>query len=703
MKKLIVILFLLTIAVFSNNEGEKKVENPLLVEWKTPFGTPPFDLVKNEHFMPAFLEGMKKHREEVDAIINNIEEPTFANTIEAFEKTGQILDKVSGVFFHLSGAHTNPEIQKISQELSPLLSKHSDDINLNPKLFERIKILFNKIDKLNLSAEQKTLLDKYYKNFVRSGADLNEADKEKLRKINEELSLNSLKFRENVLKETNAFELIIDKEEDLSGLPPSAIQAALEEAHKRGYENKWVFTLQAPSMRPIMLYSDKRELREKLFKASSLKANNNNEFDNKKIVEQMVLLRLKRANLLGYKTHADFVLERYMAKDPNTVYDFLMKIWEPALKKAKIELEELTAIAKKEGNNEPLTPWDWSYYAEKLKKEKYDLDEEMLRPYFRIENVIDGLFTVVNKLYGFTFTERKDIPTYHPDVRVFEMKEANGDHVGIIYTDYFPRESKRAGAWMDNYRNQSNIAGEYVSPIVFNTGNFTKPTKDKPALITFGEVETMFHEFGHALHGLLSKVTYPSLSGTNVAWDFVELPSQIMEHWVSEPQVLKMFAKHYETGEPMPDELIEKIQKVSKFNQGFATVSYLSASLLDMNYHTVAQEKPISVDDFENELFEKLGLMPEIGVRYRSTFFSHIFAGGYSSGYYSYIWAEVLDTDAFDAFKENGIFDSKTAAAFRNNILSKGGTEEAMTLYKRFRGKEPNVEGLLKRRGLIEE
>jgi len=395
MKKLIVILFLLTIAVFSNNEGEKKVENPLLVEWKTPFGTPPFDLVKNEHFMPAFLEGMKKHREEVDAIINNIEEPTFANTIEAFEKTGQILDKVSGVFFHLSGAHTNPEIQKISQELSPLLSKHSDDINLNPKLFERIKILFNKIDKLNLSAEQKTLLDKYYKNFVRSGADLNEADKEKLRKINEELSLNSLKFRENVLKETNAFELIIDKEEDLSGLPPSAIQAALEEAHKRGYENKWVFTLQAPSMRPIMLYSDKRELREKLFKASSLKANNNNEFDNKKIVEQMVLLRLKRANLLGYKTHADFVLERYMAKDPNTVYDFLMKIWEPALKKAKIELEELTAIAKKEGNNEPLAPWDWSYYAEKLKKEKYDLDEEMLRPYFRIENVIDGLFTVV--------------------------------------------------------------------------------------------------------------------------------------------------------------------------------------------------------------------------------------------------------------------------------------------------------------------
>ncbi|MHC1737715.1 MAG: M3 family metallopeptidase [Ignavibacteriaceae bacterium] len=703
MQKLIIILFLLTTAVFSNNEGEKKVENPLLTEWKTPFGTPPFDKIKNEHFMPAFLEGMKEQKDEMHAILNNPAEPTFDNTITAFEKSGKLLDKVSGVFFHLTGALTNPEIQKISQDLSPLLSKHSDDISLNPKLFERIKKLYGKKDNMNLTDEQKTLLDKYYKNFVRSGANLNDADKDKLRKINEELSLASLKFRENVLKETNSFELVIDKEEDLAGLPVSAIEAAKEEALKRGYENKWVFTLQAPSMRPIMLYSDKRELREKLFIASSMKANNDNEFDNKKIVEQMVLLRLKRANLLGYKTHADFVLDRYMAKTPKTVYDFLMKIWEPGLAKAKIELAELTEIAKKEGHNEPIAPWDWSYYAEKLKKEKYDLDEEMLRPYFKIENVIDGLFTVVNKLYGFTFVERKDIVTYHPDVRVFEMKEANGDHIGIIYTDYFPRESKRAGAWMDNYRTQSNVDGEYITPIVFNTGNFTKPTSDKPALITFGEVETMFHEFGHALHGLLSKVTYPSMSGTNVAWDFVELPSQIMEHWVSEPQVLKMFAKHYETGEPMPDELIAKIQKVSKFNQGFATVSYLSASLLDMNYHTVATEKEIKTQEFENELFEKLGLMPEIGVRYRSTFFSHIFAGGYSSGYYSYIWAEVLDTDAFDAFKEHGIFDRTTSKSFRDNILSRGGTEEPMILYKRFRGSEPKVEGLLKNRGLIPE
>lgn len=703
MKIFLVFILSLTInTVISAGDGIKSA-NPFLVEWKTPFQTPPFDQIKNEHFKPAFIEGMKLHKEEVEAIINNTSEPTFANTIDAFEKSGQVLDKVIGVFFHLAGANTSPEIQNISMEVSPLLSKHSDDITLNPKLFERIKYLYDKKEKLNLTTEQKTLLDKYYRDFIKNGANLNEPDKEKLRKLNEELSLSSLKFRENVLKETNSFELLIEDEKDLSGLPQTSIEAAKFAAKQKGHSDKWLFTLHAPSYRPFIQYCDNRELREKMFKASTMRANNDNEFDNKKIVEKMVMLRLQKANLLGYKTHANFILDEYMAKSPENVFEFLLKIWEPALKKAKKEAGELTVLAAKEGNTSKLEPWDWSYYAEKLKKEKYNFDEEQLRPYFKLENVIKGLFTVVNKLYGLKIEERKDISVYHPDVRVFELKESSGKHIGIIYTDYFPRESKRAGAWSNNFRFQSNINGEFVYPICYNTCNFTKPTEEKPALLTLDEVETLFHEFGHALHGLLSNVTYPTFSGTKVAWDFVELPSQIMEHWVTEPEVLKMYAKHFETGETMPDELIEKIKEVSKFNQGFATVSYLSAALLDMNYHSVDSEKPIITAEFEKDLFNRLGLMPEIGIRYPSTIFSHIFAGGYSSGYYSYIWAEVLDTDAFDAFKETGIFDQKIALSFRENILSKGGSEDPMVLYKRFRGSEPKVEGILKRRGLIEE
>ncbi|HPI38018.1 MAG TPA: M3 family metallopeptidase [Ignavibacteriaceae bacterium] len=703
MKRLFILVMSFAFAAQLSAKEIKESDNPLLVEWKTPFNTPPFSLIKTEHFKPAFIEGMKQQIAEVDAIINNDAEPTFENTIDAFEQSGKTLEKVAGVFFHLTNANTSPELQSIYREMSPLLSKHSDDISLNPKLFERIKYLHNNQSKLKLTKEQTTLLDKYYKNFVRSGANLNDADKEKLMKINEELSMASLKFREHVLNETNNFELIIDNEKNLSGLPQSSIDAAKLAAKEKGYEDKWLFSLQAPSYRPFVIYSDNRELREKMFKASTMRANNNNENDNKSIVEKMVLLRLQRANLLGYKTHADFILDEYMAKNPKTVYDFLLQIWKPALTKAKKELAELQTLAAKEGFNSKIQPWDWSYYSEKLKKEKYDFDEEMLRPYFKLENVIDGLFTVVNKLYGLKIEERNDIDVYHHDVRVFEIKEADGKHVGIIYTDYYPRESKRAGAWSNNFRYQSNLNGEYIYPICFNTCNLTKPTEDSPSLLTLDEVETLFHEFGHALHGLLSNVTYPSFSGTNVAWDFVELPSQIMEHWVSEPEVLKMYAKHYKTGETMPDELIEKIKAVSKYNQGFATVSYLSAALLDMDYHTVAKEMPIKTDEFEKNLFDKLGLMPEIGVRYTSTIFSHIFAGGYSSGYYSYIWAEVLDTDAFEAFKEKGVFDQTVANSFRKNILAKGGSEEPMVLYKKFRGSEPKVEGILKKRGLIEE
>jgi peptidyl-dipeptidase Dcp len=686
--------------IFFTPKENVSSDNPFFVEWKTPFQTPPFDLIKTEHFMPAFLEGMKLQKAEVENIVNNPKEPTFQNTIEAMENTGRLLNNVSGVFYHLSGANTTPEIQKLAAELSPIFSKHNDDISLNPKLFERIKKIYDNRKSLKLNSEQKTLLEKYYRDFIKSGANLNEEDKNKLRKLNEELSMLSLKFRDNVLKETNAFLLIIDNEKDLAGLPPSVVEAAKEDAKRKGHEGKWVFTLQQPSYRPFMMYSEKRDLREKLYMASTLKANNNNENDNKKIVEQMVRLRLQKANLLGYKSHAAFIQDEYMSKNPEKVYDFLMRLWEPALKVAKKEVVELQELVKRDGNEFTIKPWDWSFYAEKLKKEKYDLDEEMLRPYFKLENVIDGLFTVVKKLYGFQIVERKDISTFHPDVKVFEIKEADGKHIGIIYTDYFPRDSKRAGAWSNNFRQQSNIGGKFVTPICFNTGNFSKPTQENPALLTLDEVETMFHEFGHALHGLLSNLTYPSLSGTSVAWDFVELPSQIMENWVTEPEVLKLFAKHYKTGEVMPNELIEKIQKSRKFNQGFATVSYLTASLLDMDYHSITKAQPIDVEKFEENLAIRLELLPEIGVRYRSTFFSHIFAGGYSAGYYSYIWAEVLDSDAFEAFKEKGLFDKETAKLFRENILSKGGSEDPMALYVKFRGKEPSIEPLLKKRGL---
>lgn len=699
MKRILLILLGLPLMIMATS-AEKDKANPFFMEWKTPYKTPPFDKIKTEHFKPAFIEGMEIQKEEVNAIVENREEPTFENTIDALEKSGKLLSNVGGVFYHLTGANTNPELQKIYSEVAPMLSQHGDDINMNPQLFERIKKLHSKKASLNLTSEQKTLLDKLYRDFVKSGANLSEEDKAKLRKLNEELTMLSLKFRNNLLQETNSFVLVIDNEKDLAGLPPTAIAAAKEDAKRKGYEGKWVFTLQAPSVAAFMTYSDIRELREKMYLANTLKCNHNNEYDNKKIVEQMVKLRLEKAKLLGYKSHAAFTQDEYMAKNPEAVYDFLMKIWEPAIKVAKNEVAELQKLADRDGKNFQLKPWDMAYYSEKLKREKYDLDDEMLRPYFKLENVIDGLFMVVNKLYGLKIDERKDIPVYHPDVRVFEIKEADGKHIGIIYTDYFPRDSKRSGAWSNNFRAQSNIAGEFITPIVYNTCNFSKPTEDHPSLLKLDEVQTLFHEFGHALHGLLSNLTYPSLSGTSVAWDFVELPSQIMENWVTEPEVLKMFAKHYKTGETIPTALIEKISKAEKFNQGYATTSYLTATLLDMDYHSITEEQPVDIEKFEKKLAERIGVLPEIGVRYRSTFFQHIFAGGYSAGYYSYIWAEVLDSDAFQAFKEKGLFDKQTAFAFRENILSKGGSEDPMELYVKFRGKKPTVEALLKKRGL---
>ncbi|MBC7363623.1 MAG: M3 family metallopeptidase [Candidatus Aminicenantes bacterium] len=675
--------------------------NPFFTDWNTPFGAPPFDQIKVENFKPAILEGISRHNEEIKAIAENPEPPTFANTVEALDRSGLFLDRAQRVMMNLLSAHTNDQLQAVAQELAPTLSAHYDEIFLNPKLFARIKAVYEQRDRLGLNPEQQQLLKKYYQDFVRAGANLDEAKKARLKEINKELSVLELKFAENVLKETNAFELVIDDPADLEGLPQNVVSAAAEAAKERGKEGKWVFTLHKPSLIPFLQYSPRRDLREKIFKAYINRGNNGNEYDNKAIIARAIALRIEKAKLLGYKTWADYVLEDSMAKTPEAVYKFLDQVWQPALKKAKEEAAELQKLIQAEGHNFKLQPWDWWYYAEKLRKQKYALDEEMLRPYFKLENVINGVFLLANKLYGLQFVERKDIPVYHPDVRVFEVKEADGTHVGILYTDYFPRASKGAGAWMDAIRDEYKIDGKKITPLILNCGNFTKPTPDQPSLLTLEEVTTLFHEFGHALHGLLSDCTYLRLTGTNVARDFVELPSQIMENWVTEPEFLKMFARHYQTGEPIPEALVEKIRNSRYFNQGFATVEYLAACYLDMDWHTLTEPvKPEEVMSFEERSLQKIGLIPEIVVRYRSPYFSHIFSNSYYAGYYSYIWAEVLDADAFQAFKEKGLFDQATARAFRENILAKGGSEDPMVLYVKFRGREPKVEPMLRRRGL---
>lgn len=675
-------------------------DNPFFRPWTTPFETPPFDLIKEEHFIPAFEKGIEVHKAEIAAIAISRKKPSFKNTIEALDRSGTLLTKVDNVFGCLDGANTNDEIQRIAEEVTPLLSQHQTDIFLNKEFFEKVKAVYDKRDRLNLTVEQDTLLDKTYKFFVRGGANLDEEKKAILRTINEELSLLELKFGQNVLKEDNAFQLIIDSREDLAGLPEAVISGAAEAASELGQEGKWIFTLHKPSMIPFLQYSEKRELRERIFKAYISRGNNDNEYDNKAIASRIASLRVQKANLLGYETHAHFVLEQNMAKVPANVYDLLNQLWKPALQIAKQEAQALQEMIDEEGKRFKLEAWDWWYYTEKLKKAKYALDDEILRPYFKLENVIDGVFSVASNLYGLQFEERTDIPKYHEDVKAFEVKEADGTHVGILYTDYFPRSSKRGGAWMNSIRKQSRMKGKKVTPVIFNVGNFSKPTAEKPSLITLEEVTTLFHEFGHALHGLLSDSTYETLSGTAVSRDFVELPSQIMENWAVHPEVLKMYAKHYETGESIPQDLIDKIISAGQFNQGFITVEYLAASFLDMDWHTLTDTEELDVWEFENNSLGKIGLIPEIVVRYRSPYFNHIFSGGYSSGYYSYIWAEVLDADAFEAFKETSLFDRATADSFRKNILAAGGTEDPMTLYVRFRGAEPKVEPLLKKRGL---
>ena len=676
-------------------------KNPLLEPFNTPFATPPFNLIQKTHFKPAFMEGIKQQKAEIETIVSNPQEPTFKNTVEALENCGQLLKRVSSIFGTLNSSLTDDEMQSIAKDISPIITQNSDDIWLNKKLFLRVKKVYDNQDNFQLNSEQQKLLDEYYKTFVRGGANLDEQEKSRLREINKELSLLSLKFSENVLKETNKFELVLDNENDLAGLPNDVITAAAETAKENGYEGKWVFTIHKPSLIPFLQFSDKREFREILFKAYISKGNHEDELDNKEILSKMAALRAERAKLLGYKTHAHFILEKNMAKVPENVYSLLDQLWKPALKRAKAEAKELQRLIHKDGHDFQLQPWDWWYYAEKLKKEKFDLDDESLRPYFELDKVIDGAFMVANKLYGLSFEERTDIPVYHNDVRVYEVKNSDGSHVGILYTDYFPRASKRGGAWMNALRKQEIINNENIRPIVTNNGNFTKPTSEKPSLLSLDEVTTLFHEFGHALHGLLSNCTYYSLSGTDVPRDFVELPSQIMENWATHPQVLKLYAKHYKTGEVIPQDLVDKIEKSGHFNQGFATVEYLAASYLDMDWHVLEEPTIMDAKEFEDASMKKIGLIPEIVVRYKSPYFQHIFAGGYSSGYYSYIWAEVLDADAFQAFKETDIFDAETAKSFRENILEKGGTQDPMVLYRKFRGKEPRIDALLKRRGLL--
>lgn len=679
-------------------------ENPLLVEnFDTPYGVPPFDLIKDEHFEPAILEAIKQHQAEIDAIANSTEEPTFENTIEAMENSGSLLGRNARIFYNLTSANTNDNLQEIAKTLSPKMSEHSDNINLNDKLFQRVKAVWNKKESLNLGLEESKLLEETYKGFVRSGANLSDEDKEKLRKINAELSLLTLEFGNNVLAETNKYELVIDKEEDLAGLPDGLIQAAAETAKEKGKEGKWVFTLQNASVMPFLQYADNRELRKEMLNAYQNRGNGG-EFDNNEKLQKIANLRLEKANLMGYATYADYSLEETMAKNPKGVYELLNQLWVPALAKAKEEEAAIKKMMEADGISGEVQPYDWRYYTEKIRKAKYNLDEQEVKPYLSLENVQKGVFDVSKKLFGLEFEQVKDAPVYHPEATLWKVTEANGDFVGVLYMDFHPRASKRGGAWMTSYSSQKTVNGERVAPVISIVCNFTKPVGDTPALLTFDEALTYFHEFGHALHGLLSNVKYQSLAGTNVSRDFVELPSQVLENWGSDPEVLKSYAKHYQTGETIPDELIKKIEEVGTFDQGFATVEYLAASFLDMDYHTQTEPITINIDTFEDASMKKIGLTDAIIPRYRSSYFLHIFSSpsGYAAGYYSYIWAGVLDTDAFEAFKSTELFNQEKANAFRKNILEKGNTEDAMELYKRFRGAEPSIEPLLRKRGLTE-
>ena len=674
--------------------------NPFFTEYTTPFGVPPFDKIEVAHYKPAFLKGMEEHKKEIDTIVNNTEEPTFENTIVALDQSGELLNKVLYAFGGQSSVNTTDEIQELEQELYPLFSAHSDDISLNPALFARVKAVYDNQASLGLDKEQKKLLEETYKGFVRGGANLDADNQAKLRELNEKISVLELTFGQNMLKETNAFKLVIDKKEDLAGLPESLVAAAAETAAADSMEGKWVFTLHNPSVMPFLQYADNRALREKIFKAYINRGNNGNENDNKEVVKQLVAARLDKAKLLGYEDFAAYVLEENMAKNEKNVYNLLDQVWTPALKKAKEELADINAEIRKEGGNFDAEGWDWRYYADKARQAKFNMDENEVRPYLELNHVRDGAFYVANKLYGITFTEIKDIPKPDPDAYAFECKDKDGSPLGVLYMDFYTRPGKSGGAWCGGYRSQTYKDGKRVDPIVTTVFNFSKPAAGQPALLSADEAETVFHEFGHALHSLFGDVHYYGVA--DVPRDFVELPSQVNEHWVFEPEVLKVYAKHYETGEVIPQELVDKIVKSGKYGQGFATVEYLAASLLDMDYHILKEQQPdMDVEAFEANALNSRGLIRQIPPRYRTTYFSHTMTGGYTAGYYSYIWAEVLDADAFEAYKETGdIFNPEVATKFRTYVLTPGGIDDAMVMYKNFRGKEPSIEPLLKNRGL---
>ncbi len=685
------------IAASCNNKPVKTESNPFFSEYNTPFGVPPFNKIFAAHYMPAFERGMSEKRHELEVMLSSKEEPTFKNTIEAYDRMGALLDRATQVFFSQKESSSTDSIQKIEVDITPKLAAFRDEINMNKELFARVKSVYDNQAKFGLNEEQKFLLDNLYMTFIRNGANLKKADQDSLKAINQKLSVLLVTFNQNVLTETNDYKLYMTGREDLKGLPESVVSAAADEAKASGFEGKWAFTTKRPSIFPFLTYSQSRERRKELYNAYISRGNNGNGYDNNKVLSAIVSLRAERARLLGYKNHSSLVLEPRMAKNPENVDKLLMSLWDKALPVAKRDRDEMQKMIESEGGKFRLEASDWWYYSEKLRKQKYDLDDNELRPYFKLENVRDGAFEVAHKLFGITFEPLKDAPVPHPEAFAYEVKDTNGSHLGVIYMDFFPRPGKQQGAWCLTIRAHHIDMGKEVTPVVTLVYNFTRPTGDLPALLSLEEASTLFHEFGHSLDALFNKPTY---NNTYFAWDFIELPSQLMEHWCTEPQVLAMYARHYKTNEPIPAALVEKIRKSGYFNQGFETVEYLAAALLDMSYHTLETPATVDVQKFEKDYFTKLGLIPEIVSRYRSTYFLHI-AGDYDSGYYGYIWAAVLDNDVFEAFREKGIFDRATAESYRHNILEKNGIMDAMQLFVNFRGRQPVIEPLLKSRGLI--
>ena len=698
----VIALSIMTLASCTSNNKPVATENPFLSDYGTPYEVPAFDKIQSEHYLPAFEEGMKQQKAEIDAIVKNRATPDFQNTILAYDKSGVLLNKVGGVFFNLMECMSNDEMQNIAAEIMPKMSAHGDEIAMNPLLFEKVKYVYDNRHNMNLDDQQIRVVEKYYADFIRSGAGLNDADKETLKGINERLSLLSLQFGNNLLAENANFKLVVDNAADLSGLPQSSIDAAAEQAAKDGMEGKWVFTLSKPSLIPFLQYADNRDLREKIYMGYVMRGNNDNANDNKAYIAEMTKLRIEKAQLLGYEDYASYVLENNMAKTVPTVDTFLAGLFEPALKVAKEELKEMQKIADKEGADFELASWDWWYYAEKLRKEKYNFDENELKPYLSLDNVRDGMFMVANKLYGITFEQRSDLPIYFDGVETWEVKEQDGSYLGILYLDYFPRDSKSGGAWCTSFREAGyDIEGNKISPLVSLVLNFTPPTGNTPALLSWDETETLWHEFGHGLHALFSDGKYSRTCG-NVPRDYVELPSQVMENWAGDPEVLRMYAKHWQTGEVIPEAIINKLENSGLFNQGFVTTEFLAAAILDMEFHKLTEMGDnFDVAAFEKAKMDEIGLINEIYPRYRSTYYSHIFAGGYSAGYYVYYWAAVLDSDAFNYFKESGdLFNPELAAKFRQHCLQECGNDEGMVQYKKFRGQEPSNEPFLKKHGL---